>query len=100
VASEKSAAEIADELVREEKVRHMVFLIFLLHVNYALEIDLRRAATGGRYPIDARLARATLSELQERGLVELIRIGKYKVYRLTEKGREVAEELARRAGLI
>jgi DNA-binding PadR family transcriptional regulator len=100
VASEKSAAEIADELVREEKVRHMVFLIFLLHVNYALEIELRRAATGGRYPIDARLARATLSELQEKGLVELIRIGKYKVYRLTEKGREVAEELARRAGLI
>ena len=100
MASEKSAAEIADELVREEKVRHMVFLLFLLHVNYALEIDLRRAATGGRYPIDARLARATLSELQEKGLVELIRIGKYKVYRLTGKGREVAEELARRAGLI
>jgi DNA-binding PadR family transcriptional regulator len=100
VASEKSAAEIADELVREEKVRHMVFLIFLLHVNYALEIELRRAATGGRYPIDARLARATLSELQEKGLVELIRISKYKVYRLTEKGREVAEELAKRAGLI
>jgi len=99
-STERDAVTIADELVREEKTRHMVFLLFLLHVDYALEIDLRRAATGGRYPIDARLARATLSELQEKGLVELIRIGKYKVFRLTEKGRKVAEELARRAGLI
>jgi DNA-binding PadR family transcriptional regulator len=100
VASEKSAAEIADELVREEKTRHMVVLLFLLHVDYALEADLRRAMTGGRYPVGTQVARPVLSELLDMKLVEVIKLGKYKVYRLTEKGREVAEELARRAGLI
>jgi DNA-binding PadR family transcriptional regulator len=100
VASEKSAAEIADELVREEKTRHIVVLLFLLHVDYALEADLRRAMTGGRYPVGTQVARPVLSELLDMKLVEVIKLGKYKVYRLTEKGREVAEELARRAGLI
>jgi Mn-dependent DtxR family transcriptional regulator len=56
--------------------------------------------TGGRYPVGTQVARAVLSELLEMKLVEMIKLGKYKVYRLTERGRRVAEELARRAGLI
>jgi DNA-binding transcriptional ArsR family regulator len=98
-ASDENPQRIADKLAAEGMVRHIAALIFTLHKGLALEIELRRAMAGGRYPIDSRLARATLFELQEKGLVELVRIGKYKVYRLTEKGREVAEELARRVGL-
>jgi predicted transcriptional regulator len=98
--TERDAASIADELVKEEKTRCMVVLLFLLHVDYALEADLRRAMTGGRYPVGTQVARAVLSELLEMKLVEMIKLGKYKVYRLTERGRRVAEELARRAGLI
>ena len=98
-SSARDAASIVDELVRKEKTRHMVVLLFLLHVDYALEIDLRRAMTGGRYPIDSKLARIVLSELLEMKLVDALRFGRYKVYRLTDLGRRVAEELARRAGL-
>ena len=66
MASEKSAAEIADELVRGEKTRHIVVLLFLLHVDYALENDLRKAMTGGRYAVSSQVARIVLSELQEK----------------------------------
>lgn len=91
---------IADQLVAEEKVRHVAALIFMLYKDPALENDLRKAMTGGRYSVGSQVARIVLSELQEGKLVEMIRIGKYKVYRLTPLRREVAEELARRAGLI
>jgi DNA-binding PadR family transcriptional regulator len=91
---------IADQLVAEEKVRHVAVLIFMLYKDPALENDLRKAMAGGRYAVNSQLARIVLSELQEMRLVELIRFGRYKVYRLTPLGREVAEELARRAGFI
>jgi DNA-binding PadR family transcriptional regulator len=91
---------IADQLVAEEKVRHVAVLIFMLYKDPALENDLRKAMAGGRYAVNSQLARIVLSELQEMKLVELIKFGRYKVYRLTPLGREVAEELARRAGFI
>jgi len=95
-----NAQRIVEELVREEKTRHMVVLLFLLHVDYAVEGDLRKAMTGGRYAIASETAQIVLSELKEMKLVEMRRLGRYKVYRLTELGRKVAEELARRAGLL
>ena len=91
--------DVVEQLIREEKVKHIAVLIFMLHVDYCLEADVREAMTGGRYLADTRTARAVLSELMEQGLIEMFRVGRYKVYRLTEKGRAVAEELARRAGL-
>jgi DNA-binding PadR family transcriptional regulator len=87
---------IAERLIQEERVKHMAVLIFMLHADYCLEADLREAMTGGRYLADARTARAVLSDLLEMKLIESSKIKRYKVYRLTELGRKVAEELARR----
>jgi DNA-binding PadR family transcriptional regulator len=95
----RDASRIVEELVREEKLRQIVVLLYLLHTGHAIENDLRRAMTGGRYPVATHVARAVLSDLLDAKLVEMIRVGRYKVYRLTDLGRRVAEELAQRAGL-
>jgi predicted transcriptional regulator len=98
-ASDENPQRIADKLAAEGKVRHIAALIFMLYRNPALENELRKAMAGGRYAVNSQVARIVLSELQEMKLIELMRFGRYKVYRLTEKGRKVAEELARRVGL-
>jgi DNA-binding MarR family transcriptional regulator len=98
-ASNEEPRRIAEQLIAEEKVKHMSVLIFMLHFDYCFEADLRRAMSGGRYLVDTRTTRAVLSELEELGLLKMIKIGRYKVYLLTEKGKAVAEELARRAGI-
>jgi len=99
-STQRDAASIIEELVREEKTRHMVVLLFLLHVDYAVENDLRRAMTGGRYEIASETAQIVLSELREMKLIEMFKVGRFKVYRLTDLGRKVAEELASRAGIL
>jgi len=97
--SAEEARTIAEQLIQEEKVKHMAVLIYMLHVDQCLEKDLREAMTGGRYLADVRTTRAVLDELIKRGLIEMGRLKRYKTYTLTEKGRAVAEELARRAQL-
>ena len=101
------AGRIAEELLREGKERHMTVLLYLLHVRVALENDIRYALTGGRYAVASHVAASILRELESMGLVAMERVGRYKVYRLTALGSEVAKELlkiaedfARRAGLM
>jgi hypothetical protein len=64
---------IVEELVQEEKFRQIAVLLYLLHTGHAIENDLRRAMTGGRYPVATHVARAVLSDLLDAKLVEMIR---------------------------
>ena len=43
------ARSIASWLLRERE-KHAAVLVYLLHAGQALEVELRRAMTGGRYP--------------------------------------------------
>jgi DNA-binding MarR family transcriptional regulator len=92
---EQDAGKIAEELLREGKERHMAVLLYLLHVRVALENDIRYALSGGRYAVASHVAAAVLRDLEGMGLVWMEKVGRYKVYRLTELGRRVAEELSR-----
>ncbi len=96
--SEEKVKRLVEEFVQEDKIKHMSVLLFLLHVDYATEADLRRAMTGGRY-LAGRTAYVVLKELMDKGLIEMTRVKRYKIYRATELGRRVAAEIARRAGL-
>jgi DNA-binding MarR family transcriptional regulator len=87
---------IVEHLLREGKEKHAAVLVYLLYAGQALEAELRRAMTGGRYLADARTAGKVVRELIAMNLVERSSVGgRYKLYRLTELGRAVAEELKR-----
>ena len=87
---------IVERLLREGKEKHAAVLVYLLYAGQALEVELRRAMTGGRYLADARTASKVIEELVLMNLVERSSVGgRYKLYRLTELGRAVAEELKR-----
>jgi DNA-binding MarR family transcriptional regulator len=87
---------IVENLLREEKEKHAAVLVYLLYAGQALEVELRRAMTGGRYLADARTASKVIEELVLMNLVERSSVGaRYKLYKLTELGRAVAEELKR-----
>jgi len=86
---------IAEYLLRERE-KHAAVLVYLLYAGQALEVELRRAMAGGRYLADARTASKVIEELVLMNLVERSSVGaRYKLYRLTELGRAVAEELKR-----
>ena len=86
---------IAEYLLRERE-KHAAVLVYLLYAGQALEVELRRAMAGGRYLADARTASKVIRELAAMNLVERSSVGaRYKLYKLTELGRAVAEELKR-----
>jgi DNA-binding MarR family transcriptional regulator len=88
---------IVERLLREGKEKHAAVLVYLLHAGQALEAELRRAMTGGRYLADARTAGKVVSELIAMNLVERSSVGgRYKLYKLTELGKAVAEELSQK----
>jgi len=90
-----TVCSIASWLLRERE-KHAAVLVYLLYAGQALEVELRRAMTGGRYLADARTASKVIEELAAMNLVERSSVGaRYKLYRLTELGRAVAEELKR-----
>jgi DNA-binding MarR family transcriptional regulator len=94
--SEGAARSIAGYLLREGREKHAAVLVYLLYAGQALEAELRRAMTGDRYLADARTARKVINELVAMNLVERSSVGgRYKLYKLTELGRAVAEELKR-----
>ena len=87
---------IAECLLRERE-KHAAVLVYLLHAGQALEAELRRAMTGGRYLADARTAGKVVRELIAMNLVERSSVGaRYKLYKLTELGKAVAEELSQK----
>jgi DNA-binding MarR family transcriptional regulator len=87
---------IAEYLLREGKEKHAAVLVYLLRAGQALGAELRRAMAGGRYLADARTAGKVVRELIAMNLVERSSVGgRYKLYRLTELGKAVAEELKR-----
>jgi DNA-binding MarR family transcriptional regulator len=87
---------IVERLLREGKEKHAAVLVYLLYAGQALEAELRRAMAGGRYLADARTASKVIEELVLMNLLERSSVGgRYKLYRLTELGRAVAEELKR-----
>ena len=87
---------IVEHLLREGKEKHAAVLVYLLYAGQALEAELRRAMAGGRYLADVRTARKVINELVAMNLVERSSVGgRYKLYKLTELGRAVAEELKR-----
>jgi len=88
------AGRIAAELLAGEKLRHAAVLIYLRHAGPSTEADLRRAMTGGRY-LAGRTAYVVLRELLDMGLIEVTRVKRFKIYRITELGRRVAEEVER-----
>jgi len=89
------ARSIAEYLLRERE-KHAAVLVYLLRAGQALEAELRRAMTGGRYLADARTAGKVIEELVLMNLVEQSSVGaRYKLYKLTELGKAVAEELKR-----
>ncbi len=88
------AGRIAAELVAGGKFKHISVLLFLLHADYATEADLRRAVAGGRY-LAGRSAYVVLRELLDEGLIEVMRVKRFKIYRATELGRRVAAEVER-----
>jgi len=89
------ARSIAEYLLRERE-KHAAVLVYLLRAGQALEAELRRAMTGGRYLADARTASKVIEELVLMNLVERSSVGaRYKLYKLTELGKAVAEELKR-----
>jgi DNA-binding MarR family transcriptional regulator len=88
---------IVENLLREEKEKHAAVLVYLLHAGQALEVELRRAMAGGRYLADARTASKVIEELVSMNLLERSSVGaRYKLYKLTELGRAVAEELSQK----
>jgi DNA-binding MarR family transcriptional regulator len=90
-----AARFIAEYLLRERE-KHAAVLVYLLYADQALEAELRRAMAGGRYLADARTARKVINELVAMNLVERSSVGgRYKLYKLTELGKAVAEELKR-----
>jgi DNA-binding MarR family transcriptional regulator len=90
-----AARSIAEYLLRERE-KHAAVLVYLLYADQALEAELRRAMAGGRYLADARTARKVINELVAMNLVERSSVGgRYKLYKLTELGKAVAEELKR-----
>ncbi len=91
-----TARFIVEHLLREGKEKHAAVLVYLLYTGQALEAELRRAMAGGRYLADARTASKVVRELAAMNLVERSSVGgRYKLYKLTELGRAVAEELKR-----
>jgi DNA-binding MarR family transcriptional regulator len=90
------ARSIAEYLLRERE-KHAAVLVYLLRAGQALEAELRRAMRWGRYLADARTASKVIEELVAMNLVERSSVGgRYKLYRLTELGRAVAEELSQK----
>jgi DNA-binding MarR family transcriptional regulator len=90
------ARSIAEYLLRERE-KHAAVLVYLLRAGQALEVELRRAMTGGRYLADARTASKVIRELAAMNLVEQSSVGaRYRLYKLTELGRAVAEEISQR----
>ena len=87
---------IAEYLLRERE-KHAAVLVYLLRAGQALEAELRRAMAGGRYLADARTAGKVVRELIAMNLVERSSVGaRYRLYKLTELGRAVAEELSQK----
>jgi DNA-binding HxlR family transcriptional regulator len=92
-------AEAARMLLLEGKSNHITVLLRLREAGEASLSDMQRWLAGGRYRAQYNWTLSIVSELKERGLVEerVVQAGKLKVrlYRLTEKGREAAELLAK-----
>jgi DNA-binding HxlR family transcriptional regulator len=86
-------------LLLEGKSNHITVLLRLRETGEASLSDIQRWLAGGRYRAQYNWTLSIVSELKERGLVEerVVQAGKLKVrlYRLTEKGREAAELLAK-----
>jgi DNA-binding HxlR family transcriptional regulator len=92
-------AEAARMLLLEGKSNHITVLLRLREAGEASLSDIQRWLAGGRYRAQYNWTLSIVSELKEAGLVEerVVQAGKLKVrlYRLTEKGREAAELLAK-----
>jgi DNA-binding PadR family transcriptional regulator len=92
-------AELVKELLMEGKSHHVAILVRLLSEGEATLSDIQRWLAGGRYRAQYNWTLGIVSELKEAGLVEerVVQAGKLKVrlYRLTERGREAAELLAK-----
>ena len=92
-------AEAVREFLREGKSNHITVLLRLREAGEASLSDVQRWLAGGRYRAQYNWTLSIVSELKEGGLVEerVVQAGKLKVrlYRLTERGREAAELLAK-----
>jgi DNA-binding PadR family transcriptional regulator len=92
-------AELVKELLMEGKSHHVAILVRLLESGEATLSDIQRWLAGGRYRAQYNWTLGIVNELKGAGLIEerVVQAGKLKVrlYRLTERGREAAELLAK-----
>jgi len=70
--------------------RHILTLLLLYHAGKAIKSDIGRVLGSKQ----AAYVERVIMDLEERGLIEEERVGRrVRVFRLTEKGKEVAEVL-------
>lgn len=96
--------EIARELLLKGDARHVTVLLLLLRARVASMSDLRHALAKRGKRAGYREVLATVMDLRERGLIEEDIVGvlskrKVRIYRLTEKGLQVASTLANLLGI-
>jgi DNA-binding transcriptional ArsR family regulator len=96
--SEEETKRIAARLMREGRVHEIALLAYLYHFPQgALLADLREVVGRGKITSYHRTL-SYIMHLKEMGLVVEERIKRYRLYKLTDKGREVAKIFAEMMG--
>jgi predicted transcriptional regulator with HTH domain len=92
------ARQVAAQLLREGRVHEIAILAYLYHYpRGALLQDLREVVGRGKVTSQQRTL-AYIMRLRELGLVEEERIKRFRLFKLTERGREVARIFAEMMG--
>lgn len=102
-AEECDVQKIVDELIKSGSEDEIALLIFLSKYDAVLLSAIQLALTGGRYHASGTWTKSLLQSLIGRGLVEELRVTirrrQYKLYKLTDCGRKVAEVLSKAVGV-
>ncbi|MCC6049064.1 MAG: MarR family transcriptional regulator [Thermofilum sp.] len=97
---EEEAKRIAAQLMREGRIYEIALLAYLYHFpEGALLADLREVVGRGKITSYHRTL-SYVMRLKEMGLVVEERIKRFRLYKLTDKGREVAKIFAEMMGPI
>jgi predicted MarR family transcription regulator len=91
VSSEAEARAIAAQLLKEERFYEITLLTYLYHFpRGALLQDLREVVGRGKLA-SAHRTLSFIEELKKMTLIEEERIKRFRLYKLTDKGRAVAK---------
>jgi predicted transcriptional regulator with HTH domain len=98
--SSEEAARIAAQLMREGRIYEIMILAYLYHFpKGALLADLREVVGRGQMASQPRTL-YYIAKLKEMGLIVEEQIKRFRLYKLTDKGREVAKIFAEMMGPI